>query len=123
MINDILSRATIGQPTPTVGMGATILLHSDRHAATITEVRQVGKSTIVTTQEDASTCVSGSAHDGSARYEFTRDERGRVRHFRATGADGRWEQVELNTDTKRWINIGGTGLRIGDRDQYYDPHF
>lgn len=123
MINDILSRATKGQPTPEVGMGATVLMHSDRRAATIIEILKVGQSTILTVQNDNATRVSGSAHDGSARYEFSRNPRGSTRHFRAKLPDGRWQEVMQNPETGRWIQIGGTGLRIGERDHYIDPHF
>ena len=59
MINDILSRATEGQPVPEVGMGATILMVSDRHAATIVEVFGIGKATAVNVRRDIATVVSG----------------------------------------------------------------
>ncbi len=36
VINHLHSRAVIGQPEPVVGMGATMLLWSDRRACTIT---------------------------------------------------------------------------------------
>ena len=57
MINDILSRATEGQPVPEVGMGATILMASDRHAATIVEVFGIGKATAVKVRRDIATVV------------------------------------------------------------------
>lgn len=50
--NHILSRATIGQPEPTVGMGATLLGWTDRHACTIVEVSMERDRIVVTVQED-----------------------------------------------------------------------
>jgi hypothetical protein len=123
MINNLLARATIGQPAPTIGMGATILLYSDRHAATIVKVETIGKAKIVTTRDDTVRVTAGSAHDGSAQYSYTPNPQGRRRSFRATGPDGTWQQVTFNEDTQRWNKIkgGGQGLRIGDRDEYRDP--
>lgn len=124
LTNHLHGRATVGQPKPEVGMGATILLWSDRHAATITSVHTKGNDTYVTTQDDEVRVTSGSAHDGSAVYEFSRNEKGRIRHFKATSADGEWHQIRWNEDTKRWNRIrGGNSLRIGSREEYRDPSF
>jgi len=122
VINHLHSRAVIGQPDPKPGMGATILGWTDRTAATIFRVFQVGKATIIETRDDHTTCVSGSAHDGSATYEHKIDVKGHARHFRRK-ADGMWECVYMNQDTGRWNKSSGQGLRIGERDTYYDPSF
>jgi hypothetical protein len=122
MINSILSRAVIGQPEPQVGMGCTFLSYSDRSAATITEIINVGKTVIISATEDDSRVVSGSGHDGSAVYEHTPDPRGRRRHFRRL-PDGVWQAVRLNAETGRWNKTGSLGLSIGHRDTYHDPSF
>lgn len=124
VINHLHSRATIGQPVPVVGMGATMLLWSDRSACTITNVQQVRGKTIVTVQKDYATVVAGSSHDGSAEYRYSRNPGGSENHFRRED-DGRWQQVIINRQTGRWGKVtgGGCGLRIGERDEYRDPSF
>jgi hypothetical protein len=66
VINHLQSRAVIGQPEPKPGMGCTILKWSDRGAATIFRVFQVGKATIIETRDDHARVIAGSGHDGSA---------------------------------------------------------
>jgi hypothetical protein len=122
MINNLLARATIGQPTPEVGMGATRLLYSDRRAATITEVRVKYGETYITVQDDHTRVIAGSGHDGSAEYEYSPNPRGSIRHFKATLPDGAWIEVTWNNATKRWNRVkSSNGLRIGERDEYRDP--
>lgn len=121
MINDILSRATEGQPVPEVGMGATILMASDRHAATIVEVFGIGKATAVKVRRDIATVVSGLRYDGSAEYAFERDPEGVERTYKFDGV--RWREIQRNAETGRWIITDNTSLRIGSRSEYYDPSF
>ena len=121
MINDILSRATDGQPIPEIGMGATILMVSDRQAATIVDVFSINKETAVKVQRDIATVVSGSRHDGSAEYAFERDPEGTERTYKFDGV--RWRQIRQNAKTGRWIITDNTSLRIGSRSEYYDPSF
>lgn len=124
IINHLHSRAVIGQPEPVVGMGATMLLWSDRRACTITNVQLVRGKTIVTVQTDHATVTAGSSHDGSAEYSYARNPHGSECHFRRED-DGRWQQVVISNKTGRWgkANGGGRGLRIGERDTYLDPSF
>lgn len=124
VINHLHSRAVIGQPEPVVGMGATVLLWSDRSACTITNVQQVRGKTIVTVQKDYATVVAGSSHDGSAEYRYSRNPGGSENHFRRED-DGRWQQVIINRQTGSLGKVtgGGCGLRIGERDEYRDPSF
>lgn len=122
VINHLHSRAVIGQPEPVVGMGATMLLWSDRHAATITNVQQVRGKLIVTVQRDHAAVVAGSGHDGSAEYSYNRNPSGGEDHFRRED-DGRWQQVVINRQTGRWGKVSGSGLRIGEREEYRDPSF
>ena len=122
IVNHLHSRAVIGQPEPAVGMGATMLLWSDRCACTIINVQQVRGKTIVTVQTDRATVTAGSSHDGSAEYSYARNPQGSEHHFRRKN-DGRWQQVVINRQTGRWGKASGRGLRIGERDEYRDPSF
>jgi hypothetical protein len=122
VINHLYARSTIGQPVPAYGMGATELLWSDRHACTITNVQLVRGKTIITVQRDYAKVVSGSAHDGSAAYEYAPNPNGSESHYRLE-ANGNWQGVVISQQTGRWGKAGSRGLRIGERQEYYDPSF
>lgn len=92
-------------------MGATLCGWSDRHAATIVEVRN--EKTIVV-QRDNAKVVKGSIHDGSAEYEFSSNtEAGKMIY--TLRKNGRWV---LKGDS-----LNGSGVGVGFRCEYYDPHF
>jgi len=125
LVNNIHSRATIGQPRPKVGMGATILSWTDRHAATITKVSEYcGKVWLyeIEVVRDNAKVVSGSGHDGSAVYEFTPGD-GSPHLFAFSKKTQRWEPVIRNPDTGKLNKQRGLGLLIGERDHYRDPSF
>ncbi len=97
---------------PEFGMGATINMHSDRHAATIIALLS---PTRVMIQQDIAKLVSGSRQSESQEYEFLPNVAGRKRVF----------SLRKN---KVWVEEGakqssGTSLTIGERDEYYDPSF
>lgn len=127
MLNEIFARQTRGQPTPTVGMGATTLLWSDRHACTITKVLpQKDGGWMVLVQEDLARVISGSCFDGSARYDYHPNPDGAEWYFRfdARNPDKGWRKVSVNPATGRWVyGDGSVRLKIGVRDEYRDPHF
>jgi hypothetical protein len=118
MINSILKRAVIGQPEPTVGMGCTFLSHTDRNPGTIREVFKVGERTIIKTTRDAYRRKSAD----STEMIFESIDNGRVDYFRREKS-GFWVHVSQNPTSKRWNRASPRGLRIGERDHYYDPHF
>lgn len=124
LINHLHSRQVIGQPMPKVGMGATVLMWTDRCAATIVEVVSKADGSVdrIAITDDSNTVTKGSGHDGSAEYAFTSNMDGHRTWYR-TGADGLWQQTRHNPVTNRWTKAGGAGLRIGARDQYRDPSF
>lgn len=96
LINHLYSRATRGQPAPEVGMGATVLSWTDRRAATVVSVEPTKQGGwIVGVQEDRAKVISGSTHDGSAVYEYTRDPEGWVFHWRFEEGKG-WRGVNQN---------------------------
>lgn len=139
VVNNIYSRGVIGQPALTVGMGATELLWTDRHALTIVEIVVAGPGgkgesiwsgdsiqasdikRIATTQ-DNSKVIAGSGHDGSAEYEYTSNLDGHRTWWRV-GKGGLWESIRLNEESGRWVKHGERGLRIGEREEYRDPSF
>lgn len=120
VINNLYSRAVIGQPEPQVGMGVTVLGWTDRHPGTIVKIEKAGKYEVITVQEDKSKVISGTVFDGSAQYEYAQDTAGRLSHFRFR--NNRWEEIH-KSDKGRWVKSGGYGLRLGQRERYYDPHF
>lgn len=92
---------------PEVGVGVTILMHSDCHAGTIVAVSKSGKS--FQFQEDNAELVSGSCQDGSAVYTYSPNT---DRAFR----------------TARLVKGGvfkdhGTRIAVGYRREYRDPSF
>lgn len=124
LTNRLMERGTRGQPTPAPGMGATILLYSDRHAATIVSVKPYKAGWLICVEEDTARVVSGNTMDGSAVYAYERNPGGRAYHFRTDHPDVRWVQVSYNPDTRRWRRMAdGVGLRIGEREEYRDPSF
>lgn len=110
VINSLLGNSGV---VPVVGMGATVLMLSDRHPATIVEVSKNLRK--VTIQEDRFSVVSGSVMDGSASYDFKANPEA-SRETYTLRKNGRY--VREGESLKN-----GTGLRIGERDRYYDPHF
>jgi hypothetical protein len=88
-----------------VGDAVTLSPHSDCHPATV--IRVVSPKT-VHVQMDSWKITSGSEHDGSAEYEYSRDPQGSV--------------VILRKTKKGWR---GSGYRayFGERRRYWDPCF
>lgn len=96
---------------PTVGMGATILLYSDRTACTIIRVEKK----FIRVQEDTSKRVDNNGMSESQDYEYSPNPTGQIKEYskRKNGA---------------YVKVGepmhnGTVLRIGVRDSYYDFGF
>ena len=118
LTNHLLSRMVGDQPVPTVGMGATILAWTDRHAATIIAV----DGERVTVQEDIAKRADKNGMSESQAYTFEPNQTGRVVMFRRR-ANGMWQEVRKNETTGRWNKVDGYGLRIGDREEYYDFSF
>ena len=121
LTNHLYSRMTINQPNPEVGMGATILRWTDRHAATITAILN-SSATIIIVREDYARRTDKNGMSESQEYEFTRNTEGRRYTFRQA-ASGSWEEINLNSKTQRWNKVDGPGLRIGERNHYHDFSF
>lgn len=105
LINDLMSNTT---RVPEVGMGATRLSWTDRYPYTIVQV--ISERRIVV-QADNYRVISGSAHDGSAEYEYT-PYIGAPLVTVTKRKDGKWRERE-----------GNNLFTIGERSRYYDPSF
>jgi hypothetical protein len=119
LTNHILSRATRGQPEPTVGMGATILSWTDRHGATIIEVGSYRGRMLLTVREDKATRTDTNGMSECQSYRFDPDEKGTTYRF-LLDKKGMWRQVVLNMETGNFVYTDGSGLRIGDRSTYHN---
>lgn len=127
LVNNIYSRATIGQPRPEVGMGATVLGWTDRYPCTITKAIEFGGSKQwsyeIEVVEDAYKVVRGSVQDGSAEYEFSPRD-GSSSLYRFNKKTNSWVAGYISKETNRFcVYKGGPGLIIGKREKYYDPSF
>jgi hypothetical protein len=121
LTNHVLSRAVIGQPSPEVGMGATVLLRTDRRAATIIKVGVAGRYTYVTVREDKALRSDSNGMSEDQSYNYFRNPNGHTSIFRSNG--GAWQHVVWNEATKRFNKSEGATLRIGERNEYRDFSF
>jgi len=115
VMNHLYSRSVNGQPEPEVGMGATFLHWTDRHAGTI--IAWDGK--VVTVQRDHAKRIDSNGMSEMQEYEYSPNPKGAVYHFRREKR-GMWTEVRRNPSTGRWVKVGGAGLAIGYRRAYYD---
>lgn len=105
-----LLRANATPKTPEVGMGATILLWTDRYACTVTKVEPKR----VTVREDVATRTDANGMSDAQSYAYHADPNGR-------------EWVFTLRKSGRWVCAGdppnGTALHIGVRNAYHDYSF
>lgn len=97
---------------PEVGMGATICLWTDRHAATVIKVSPSGRE--VTVQHDHARLTNKDGIYGNQTYEYSPNPDGPTEVF-TLRKNGRY--------TRKGEEMGGTTLHVGDRREYYDPSF
>jgi hypothetical protein len=91
--------------TPVVGMGATILCWTDRHAATVVKVTR----TQCHVRRDKATRADANGMSETQSYTYAPDPSQSVELFRLT--------------KNGWRNSSGNGLLIGHREEYYDFSF
>jgi len=106
LINHIASRAA--SPRPEVGMGATILMWSDRHPATVVWVSSSGK-TLRLQHDYAKRIDNRGPYTEDQDYEYSRDPGGIIQTARLT--------------KRGWRLKGGGGILLGRREEYCDPSF
>lgn len=107
------------QPNITIGMGATVLAWTDRHAATVVSYDE--KRKIVTVQRDHVKRIDNNGMSESQEYEYTPDTNGMKYSFKLK--NDRWQQVHFSKKTNRWKLLKGEGLLLGTRRHYYDFSF
>lgn len=113
--NHLMSRSTLGQPTPEIGMGATILCWTDRHAATITDVWKHRGKLAVTVQEDRATRTDKFGMSETQTYVYERNPAASPQHFAFDGKT--WRELIDGRMTR------GHGLQLGVRREYHDFSF
>lgn len=97
-----LMLGNIKPPTPELGMGATILMWTDRRPCTVIAISPSGKR--ITVQEDHWNDGQFSPDANAQKVDYT------LRKC------GRWVRQGSRTN-------GGEWLRLGKRDYYYDMSF
>jgi len=125
VVNHAYSRMTVGAPAPVVGMAATTLSWTDRHAATVTEVTELTSKVWayeIRIVEDKVLVIAGSTHDGSATFAFVPNPDGYAALYRQNRKTGAWTHGYINKSTGRFLKTGG-GLILGRRDHHVDPSF
>lgn len=103
-INWIMSGAAVPE-TPAIGMGATILCWTDRHAGTIVKVTP----TQIHVQHDSAKRIDTNGMSECQDYEYTPNPKAPIEVFRRT--------------KRGYRNASGNALLIGKRDEYYDFSF
>ena len=125
LINNLYSRMTVNVPAPTVGMAATTLSWTDRHAATVTKVSALSSEVYsheIEVIDDKIIVISGSTHDGSAKFETVQNPEGHADIYRLERKTGKWVHGHISRNTRRFLKMPG-GLILGRRDHYVDPSF
>lgn len=121
--NRLMEMGVKGQPDPEVGMGATVTGYTDRHAATIVSVEKMKNGRfLIGIQRDNAKRVDDNGMSESQTYVFTPNTKASI-NFYMQDKKGMWKSVYKNAVTGRWKQTDDGGLRIGDRDEYYDFSF
>lgn len=103
------------RPEPRVNDPCTISIGSDSYPGTVVGTTyfvsgaKKGLVRKLVVQEDDARVVSGSAFDGSAQYEYTRNSTGRRWEFRRNHAGN--------------FQDGSYRCTVGHRRKHRDPHF
>ena len=109
LINHIISGS--GMASPEIGMGATQLCWSDRHACTITEVSKSGKRIGVVRDNAERTDKNGMSD--SQDYSFTP----------GTGSPMYYTLRKNGAWVREGDSMNGSRLAIGKRSEYHDYSF
>lgn len=112
LINAVMGAETIGQPSPTVGMGGTILMWTDRVAVTVIAVNT--NKTRVVVQEDLAVRTDSNGLSEVQSYAYRPNPNGRTTVF-TLRKNGAWVRAKEP--------MTGTRLTLGRREAYRDPSF
>ena len=115
-----------------VGTPATIHMWSDTHAATVQEVVQTkaGRTYLKVTR-DHKKCIKKAMYYGDQpKYEFTPNPEGgecwaEIVFFKDDNDELVFmtQKAAFNYKTKRFTKNGWAIISLGDRKEYFDPHF
>jgi hypothetical protein len=112
LINHLMSGAKT--PAPEVGMGATVLCWTDRHAGTITKVNPDGSFEV---QCDKATRIDSNGMSDAQSYSYERNPNGCTYRFaRVTRGKAKGQLRENGRKD-------GNGVLIGTRDHHHDYSF
>lgn len=112
VINSLYDENRSPEP-PKVGMGCTILMWTDRKAATVIGVDETGRR--ITVQEDKAIRTDNHGMSDAQSYEYERDPNG-AQHVYTLRKNGKWIQAGERMGT-------GLGLLLGRRDHHHDFSF
>ena len=99
---------SISQPAPTVGMGATIIYYSDRHAGTVVEVR--GKTVFIA--RDHADRIDNNGMSDSQSYAYRPDLTARPVAY-TLRKNGAYVRIGENMNSSPRV-------ALGHRDERYD---
>lgn len=103
---------------PTVGMGATITVWTDRHAGTVT--KWDGKT--LTVQLDKATRTDQNGMSDAQKYAYERNPDGLEYQFRRN-KKGQWRPLEQSITGRMVMAKTGHGLILGRRMAFHDYTF
>ena len=115
-----------------VGTPATIHMWSDTHAATVQEVVQTkaGRTYLKVTEDDKVVIEKAKSYGDQPKYKFTPNPEGgwcwaEVVFFKDDNDELVFilQRADFNPKTKRFTKNGWADISLGDRNEYYDPHF
>lgn len=112
LINHVMSGN--GTLVPEAGMGCTILGWTDRHAATIVEIKRDGK--LIGIRQDDAKRVDQNGMSEDQTYEYSPNPAAPIQWFSWRPQAQRFCEVGARTGE-------GRGLRIGSRNEYHDFSF
>jgi hypothetical protein len=109
-INHLMSRARV--TIPAVGDGATVLMWTDRHAATVVAVKETPALVKVTVQEDRAVRTDSNGMSEVQAYAFTPNPAAPLQTF-----------TFRKTPGGLVLRGKGRGLLLGHREEYRDFSF
>ena len=109
LMNHVMASTPNTKPEP--GMGATILLWTDRHAATIVGVSKSGR--VIGVQRDKAIRIDDNGMSDMQKYRYERDLTATIQWF-SLRKDGSYIEVGSKS---------GSRLGINYRREYYDHSF
>lgn len=109
LINNIMSNTRNHEPT--VGMGATELCWTDRHAYTVTQVSSPKR---IEVQQDTATRTDSDGMTDAQSYSYAPNPEGRKRVL-TLRKNGSWHEVGTT--------MSDTPFSVGTRREYHDYSF